>query len=85
LQLPRAGNIDMCSLLVDQLGEYLVIHPASQISSTGTWSFTPPRRFARRELGRSPRLTDLLGRDLIGKCTEDRLMGLALGTLFLGT
>ena len=35
------------------------------ISLAGTWSFTSPRRLARRGHGRSPRLTDLLGEDLV--------------------
>jgi hypothetical protein len=39
--------------------------PSLRICSTGAWSFVPPRRFARQELGHSARLTDLLDGDLI--------------------
>jgi hypothetical protein len=43
----------------------LVVHPASQTGSTGSWSFAPPRGLAQQGFGRSPRLTDLLGGDLV--------------------
>jgi hypothetical protein len=46
----------------------------------GDLSFVPPRRLARQELGRSTRLVGLLG----GRARK-RFMGLAMGTLFLGT
>jgi hypothetical protein len=39
------------------------------ISLAGTWSFTLPHRLARRGHGRSPRLADLLGEDLVVRPT----------------
>jgi hypothetical protein len=71
-------SVGLCFFLMDQLGDYLVIHPAEQIYSAGTWSSALPLRLARRGLGRLlhlidllrglsrlPRLTDLLGGDLV--------------------
>jgi hypothetical protein len=57
--------------------------PFLRISLVGTWSSAPSRRLTRRGLGRSSRLADLLGGDLVGKWAGERLMGLALGTPFL--
>ena len=80
------GLASSACVLMDQLGGYLVVHPASQICLTGTWSSAPPDRLARRGLGRSSCLTHLLGGGTwLGKWDEERLMGLALGTPFLGT
>jgi hypothetical protein len=45
----------------------LVVRPASHNCSAGAWSFSPPHRHAWRGLGRSPRLADLLGGDLVGR------------------
>jgi hypothetical protein len=39
--------------------------PASPGCSAGNWSPVPPRWPARQRIGRSPRLTDLLGGDLV--------------------
>jgi hypothetical protein len=39
--------------------------PFLWIHLAGTWSFIPPSKSARRGLGRSPHLTDLLGGDLV--------------------
>jgi hypothetical protein len=39
--------------------------PSLRIRLAGAWLFAPPHRLARRGLGRSLRLTDLLGGDLI--------------------
>jgi hypothetical protein len=39
--------------------------PSLRIRLVGTWSFALPRRLARQVLGRSPRLIDLLGRNLV--------------------
>jgi hypothetical protein len=85
LRMPQACIVGLCSLLMDQLGGYSVVHPASQICLTGTWSSAPPNRLARRGL-RSSCLTHLLGGETwSGKWDEERLMGLALGTPFLST
>jgi hypothetical protein len=46
------------------------------------WLGSLPCRSARRGLGRSPRVADLLDRDLVGKWARERFMGLALGTPF---
>jgi hypothetical protein len=73
------------SSLVDLLGEDLVVRPASQTCSARHWSVAPPRKLARWGFGRSPRPTDLLSGDLVGKWARVRFMGLALGTPFLGT
>jgi hypothetical protein len=65
----------------------------------GTWSSAPPHRLAWQGAwlpalprglapwghGRLPHLADLFGGDLVGKWDRERFMGLALGTLFLGT
>jgi hypothetical protein len=48
----------------------LVVHPTSQTCSVETLSFAPPRSLAQRRLGRSPRITDLLG----GDCLADLLI-----------
>jgi hypothetical protein len=53
------------------------------ISLAGTWSFTSPRRLARRGHGRSSRHADLLGEELVSKWAKERIMGPALGTSFL--
>jgi hypothetical protein len=44
--------------LVDSLDRDLFGHLVSLTSLTRIWSVAPPRRLARRKLGRLPRLTD---------------------------
>jgi hypothetical protein len=51
----------------------------------GVWSFTPPHKLARQELGLSPCLADLLDRDVVDKWAREMFLGLALGTPFLDT
>jgi hypothetical protein len=53
------------SFLTDPLDGDLVVHPTSPTCSVRAWSFAPPRKLARRGLGRSPRLADLLGGALV--------------------
>lgn len=55
--------------------------PTQRTWSALTWSAALSRRFAWQGLGRSPRLTDLLGGNLVGQ----EVIGLILGTLFSGT
>jgi hypothetical protein len=59
----------------------MVGRPALQTCSARTWSVVLPRRLARRGLGRSSRLVDLLGGDLVGP----EVRSLISGTPFLGT
>jgi hypothetical protein len=86
--------VDLGSFLAGPLVMILVVHPASQACSmgtwsyalphrfarAGTWSFAPPHRLARWRLGRAPGLVGFLD-----EWARKRFMGLVVGTPFLGT
>jgi hypothetical protein len=42
-----------------------------------TWTFAPPSRLARRGLGRSPRIIDLLDTDSVGKWAREGFVGVS--------
>jgi hypothetical protein len=66
-RLHRRGLVALAwdSLLVDLFDGHLVVHPASRTRSTRVCLFAPLRSIARRGLGHSSRLADLLDEDLV--------------------